>query len=165
MQRVSRAWRSFIHANRKMYTCLDFSDVYRAVSTSTLRAYLSRSGGNVREAILHESNDKSALSTIVRQCPELSILRTRDFRIASTVFSKETCIARNLAVLITDLRFSMNSFREILVGCVSLRRFGCEWVIWSSPTKAFTANLRCLEISQSEGGYMAPSLSEGLLVS
>lgn len=55
-------------------------------------------------------------------------------------------------------------FREMLVGCASLREFECQEIIWSEPTQAFTANLRRLKIL-GRCNIPFPSPSEGLLVS
>lgn len=152
MQLVSRAWRSFIHASRKTYVSLNFAAARQAVPNSTLRAYISRSGGSVREAVLSEFSDDSALSTLAHQCRQLSTLWILFSQVTPEVLLKETHNLSNLTSLVTDLRFSVDDLCEILERCASLRTFECE-ITRRSPIKPFTANLRKLKIW---GNALAP---------
>lgn len=137
---------SFIQASRKTYTCLDFSAAKRAVSKSTLRAYLSRCGENVREAVLFRFSHDLALSALLRRCQQLSILRVYRSQITPNALLKETRILPNLTVLATDLRFSMDGFRGMLKGCPSLCTFECSGITPTSRVKAFNADLQRLKI-------------------
>ena len=144
VQRVSRAWRSFIQASSKTYTYLDLSATERSIDISTFEAYLSRSRGNVREVVLFRFGYFSSLSALVHICPQLSILRIYHSQLTNgpAVFLKEVRILSNLTVLATGPEFWVDEFRGILKGCASLRTLECRAVIPSEPIGAFTANLR-----------------------
>lgn len=149
MQGVSRTWRSFIQAWHETYTCLDFSTTTQFVSKFSLQACINYAKGKTREVILSEFSDRSALSAVIRQCPQLSVLRIRNFRGDSAVFSKEVRIAQNLTTISIGRQFTMDNFHEILEGCASLHTLECE-AIYPCPSGKSFINMRCLKISRPE---------------
>ena len=146
-----------MQARDETYRCLDFSSTKRFVSQFSVQAYINYSGGNIREVVLGKFNERLALSNVVHQCPQLSILKAHGFCIAKGVLLKEIRIAQNLTTLSINVWFNMNAFHSILEGCSSLHTFECEEIFPDPLEKVFT-NLRCLKISASMDMSSPPAI-------